>query len=333
LRVFGKKQTAIITMRTVAYREKWSSSSSRRSALVFVILLCRCFVGEANDVRARGTTADDEITTGENPDTSTITSVSSSAITTETTIATTTQLEDLWARETAAAQAELHRFLNGQFKFDAAFSMPGKDKQPSSTHKSDKTPPQSPSPPVAAPPGGPTATFTPQTARPTPLNGSCLTGRTPEQYLLDEMLLVSSVNLLLNPDFPQGMAFNFILADDTIRQDICAYPTLAQRYGLGTHALEFGDRDDVLSHTIRVIFPCFVQQRSTTPPREVTGGTKRTGSPPRTNVPGLASSALRDEFLLSNSVSKEHSLHADTPSLFVFSHIVGIIIIVSFHYR
>jgi hypothetical protein len=229
--------------RRVAYRKEWSSSSSsRRSTLEFVVILWSCFVLfiDANDVRARESDNNNNNNNnnnvkgdGQNPTdsiTTTTTITTDTGSSTNSLAATlSTVLEDLWATETAAAQAELHRFLIGQYKFDAAFSMP--NTPPAATIPNPKPSPQSapaPAPPTAA-------TFAPHTGRPTSLNGSCLTGRTEEQYLLDEMLQVtSSVNLLLDPDFAQGMAFNFILADDAVRQDVCGYPTLAQRYGLGT---------------------------------------------------------------------------------------------------
>jgi hypothetical protein len=226
--------------RRVAYRkEEWSLSSSRRSTLALVAILWSCFVLliDANDVRARDSDNNDVKGDGQNPTdsitTTTTTTTGTSSSSTNTLAATiSTVLEDLWATDTAAAQAELHRFLNGQYKFDAVFSMP--NTAPAATQPNNGG--NKPSPPSAPAPAPPTAaTFAPHTGRPTLFNGSCLTGRTEEQYLLDEMLQVtSSVNLLLDPDFAQGMAFNFILADDAVRQDVCGYPTLAQRYGLGT---------------------------------------------------------------------------------------------------
>jgi hypothetical protein len=223
--------------RRVAYRkDEWSSLSSlsRISTLAFVVILWSCcFVLciDANDVRARESDNNNNVKgDGQNPTdsiTTTTTITTDTGSSTNSLAATlSTVLEDLWATETAAAQAELHRFLIGQYKFDAAFSMP--NTPPAATSPNPKPSPPAPAPPTAA-------TFAPHTGRPTSLNGSCLTGRTEEQYLLDEMLQVtSSVNLLLDPDFAQGMAFNFILADDAVRQDVCGYPTLAQRYGLGT---------------------------------------------------------------------------------------------------
>lgn len=172
-------------------------------------LVCGCLlhVIEANDIKARHGPSD---------------SKPSGAASTFS-----MNLEDLWARETAAAQAELHRFLQGQYRFQTDFSMP--------VGKPTSNPTEKPLRDLETPQPGPTsATFAPQTSRPTPPNGSCLAGRTPEQYLLDEMLKLSTVNLLLDADLPQGMAFNFILADPTVRDDVCGYATLAQRFGLGT---------------------------------------------------------------------------------------------------
>lgn len=123
-------------------------------------------------------------------------------------------LEQMWTRETAQAHKEIERILQG-----LGSSMPpigGPTLSPTS------------GPPSAAPITVPA----PTTAAPT-VTVDCLVGRTPEQYLLDELLQTTEVSFLLDPAMPQGMAFNFILADTLVRQDVCAYPTIAQRYGLG----------------------------------------------------------------------------------------------------
>lgn len=118
-------------------------------------------------------------------------------------------LEEIWARETAMAQVEIERAL---LRLVAA-SMPH---------------PTAPAPtPVAAPVLVPVAVTT---SAPT----TCLQNQTPEQYLLNELLKITPVSLLTNPASAQGKAFNFILGDPLVRQNVCTYPTLAQRYGLGT---------------------------------------------------------------------------------------------------
>ena len=128
--------------------------------------------------------------------------------------AVTDSLEQLWTRETDLAHKDIDRLLQG-----LGGSMPPIG-----------GPTLSPvlGPPIAAPTTAPV----PTTAGPT-VTVDCLKGRTPEQYLLDELLQTTEVSLLLDPAMPQGMAFNFILADTLVRQDVCAYPTIAQRYGLG----------------------------------------------------------------------------------------------------
>jgi len=128
-------------------------------------------------------------------------------------------LEELWDRESARAASEVERMLQG-----AIGSMPSPTRGPISMV------------PVTMMPVAPT-TSTPSTtgtASPTSTpDTECLMGRSPEQYLLDELLQITNVNLLLDPSTPQGMAFNFILDDETVRRNLCGYPTIAQRYGLG----------------------------------------------------------------------------------------------------
>lgn len=128
-------------------------------------------------------------------------------------------LEELWNRESARAASEVERLLQG-----AIGSMP----QPTAVPISRV--------PVTMMPILPH----PVTPAPASSNTDCLLGRNPEQYLLDEMLQVTNVNLLLDPSTPQGMAFNFILEDPTARMDLCGFPTLAQRYGMGTFHCHFG---------------------------------------------------------------------------------------------
>lgn len=149
----------------------------------------------------------------------------------------TKSLEELWASEKELAQNELQRFLQNFYRGDG-YSMPAHP--PGQRLPGDSTPApvtQAPSvkpdPPTGSPQAVPVTTFAPNTPLPTQLNANCLKGRTPEQYLLDELLEISTVNLLLDPLQPQGMAFNFILGDETVRSNVCTYPTVHQRYGLG----------------------------------------------------------------------------------------------------
>jgi hypothetical protein len=125
-------------------------------------------------------------------------------------------LEDTWARETQLAQTEVEQVLLRAL---------GQSLPPAITPIS--------TPPFAAPPKPmPTATTAGPTASP-PTN--CLNGRTEEQFLLDELTSITpAVDRLFDPSKPQGMALNFLLNDTLFRQDVCAYPTTAQRYGLGT---------------------------------------------------------------------------------------------------
>ena len=119
-------------------------------------------------------------------------------------------LEELWDRESARAASEVERLLQG-----AIGSMPR------------------PSPVAMAPVTMMPIRPPPVTPSPSSSNPDCLQGRTPEQFLLDEIAQVTNVNLLLDPNTPQGMAFNFMLEDSTNRTDLCGYSTLEQRYGLG----------------------------------------------------------------------------------------------------
>ena len=120
-------------------------------------------------------------------------------------------LEQMWARESELATSEVERLLQG------FGSMPPR---PAPTLA-----------PVSAAPSAPAVTPTP-----TPLffDQDCLQGRIPEQYLLDELQLITdNVSLLLDPTAPQGRAYNFLLTDPALQPNVCAYPTLSQRYGLG----------------------------------------------------------------------------------------------------
>jgi len=136
-------------------------------------------------------------------------------------------LEELWDRESARAASEVERLLL-QGGGTAIGSMP--QAEPTGAPAAMVPVTMMPIAPITQSPS------TTTTATPTSIpDRGCLMGRSPEQYLLDEMLMVTNVNLLLDPNTPQGMAFNFMLEDPTVRRDLCGYPTMAQRYGLGTY--------------------------------------------------------------------------------------------------
>jgi hypothetical protein len=125
-------------------------------------------------------------------------------------------LVDTWARETQLARTEVEQVLLRAL---------GQSLPPAITPIS--------TPPLSVPIPVPT---TPTMAGPTTVSPTtnCLNGRTEEQYLLDELTQITpAVDRLLDPSQPQGMALNFLLNDTLFRQDVCAYPTTAQRYGLG----------------------------------------------------------------------------------------------------
>jgi len=121
-------------------------------------------------------------------------------------------LAEMWAREAKAARNEVERLLQVKVFSFAPMPSPSAD----GDGAGELIPPSIP----------------PRTAAPVPEN--CLNGRTPEQYLLDVLLEISNVNVILDPNSHQGQAFNFILGDPAVREDVCEYPTIEQRYALGT---------------------------------------------------------------------------------------------------
>jgi hypothetical protein len=135
-------------------------------------------------------------------------------------------IEEMWARETAIAQKELERQL-----FGILGSLPPFPSVPVPTPK-----------PIAMPSLAPDAvTPTTKSVSPTAADDQCLDGRTPDQFLLDTLVEISSVVSLLNPATPQGQAFNFILNDTLVGEDVCAYTTIEQRYGLGMNNIRQSD--------------------------------------------------------------------------------------------
>lgn len=131
-------------------------------------------------------------------------------------------LEQMWARESELATSEVERLLQG---FGSMPPRPAPTLAPST-----------------AQPSAPAVTPTP-----TPLffdDQECLQGRIPEQYLLDELQLITdNVSLLLDPTAPQGRAYNFLLTDPALQPNVCTYPTLSQRYGLGKSAVSSRQED------------------------------------------------------------------------------------------
>lgn len=109
-------------------------------------------------------------------------------------------LEELWARESVHAQKELERQLFGRVGSLPPLPVPV-------------------SSPVSIPSSAPT-------------DFDCLNGRTPGQFILDTLIEVTAPEELLDPATPQGQAFSFILNDTLVVEDVCAYGTIEQRYGL-----------------------------------------------------------------------------------------------------
>jgi hypothetical protein len=176
-----------------------------------------------------------------------VNALSYAAASADATADTGSSLEQIWEKEAALAHKELERMLlltSGSLPSSPApvapfFPTP----VVSSTAPVTKVPTTSPAPnggglPASATPSlvvvGQVASAVPTLTRtPTPPPVDCLVGRTPEQFLLDTLSAITSVNLLLNPATAQGMAFNYILSDPTIQANVCAYPTIPQRYALG----------------------------------------------------------------------------------------------------
>jgi hypothetical protein len=133
------------------------------------------------------------------------------------------KLEDLWEKEMELAEREDERLLQkgGGMSFTNRPSRSPLTGRPVGTQAPTLAP--TPTPTI----GGPTMAPT--------LNIQCLLGRTPTQYLQDELTLITDPVLLLNPSTPQGSAFLFITEDPLIMEvGVCTYPTIAQRYGLAT---------------------------------------------------------------------------------------------------
>jgi len=114
-----------------------------------------------------------------------------------------TIFKDIWEAEAFLAEREAERLLQGDI-FDPPSFPP--------------TPPPTPRP-------------NPATPAPTPVP-DCLNGRTREQYLFDQLSLITSPDDLLNPSTPEGQAFTF-MNNDPLQPDVCTYP-IDQRYGLAT---------------------------------------------------------------------------------------------------
>mmetsp|Transcript_6265 Transcript_6265/g.13954 ORF Transcript_6265/g.13954 Transcript_6265/m.13954 type:complete len:236 (+) Transcript_6265:173-880(+) len=118
-----------------------------------------------------------------------------------------TIFKDIWEAEAFLAEREAERLLQGDIFTPGSF------------------------PPTPQPTGSP-ATSAPQTPQPTEDEFACLDGRTRQEYLFDQLSLVSDSADLLNPNTPQGQAFIF-MNNDPLDPNVCAYP-IEQRYGLVT---------------------------------------------------------------------------------------------------
>jgi hypothetical protein len=52
--------------------------------------------------------------------------------------------------------------------------------------------------------------------------------------LLDRLSLITNQSLLIDESTPQGLAFKFMAIEDPLMPNVCAYPTIDQRFGLAT---------------------------------------------------------------------------------------------------
>lgn len=109
-------------------------------------------------------------------------------------------LEELWESEASAAMLEAERLLKQVIQ--CSFPTPAPTRQPAGT------------------------------PAPTP-NDSCLMGRTRDEFLLDQLSLITNPVILLDPNTPQGQAYIF-MTTDPLMPNVCTYPTIDQRYGLAT---------------------------------------------------------------------------------------------------
>jgi hypothetical protein len=138
------------------------------------------------------------------------------------------KLEDFWEKEMELAEREDERLL----QVGGGMSFTNRPSRSPLTGRPNGVPTRAPI--VGTPPPSPAPTMVGTTMSPT-LNNQCLLGRTPTQYLQDELSLITDPVLLLNPSTPQGSAFVFITEDPLIMEvGVCSYPTIAQRYGLAT---------------------------------------------------------------------------------------------------
>jgi hypothetical protein len=140
------------------------------------------------------------------------------------------KLEDLWEKEMELAEREDERLL----QMGGGMSFTNRPSRSPLTGRPVGSPAPTRAPTVGTPRPTPTPTMGGTTMAPT-LNNQCLLGRTPTQYLQDELSLITDPVLLLNPSTPQGSAFLFITEDPLIMEvGVCSYPTIPQRYGLAT---------------------------------------------------------------------------------------------------
>lgn len=168
-------------------------------------------------------------------------------------------LDAIWESEINLAQLEAERAL-AKYMSVPPTPRPSRAPTPGMNTKSPTRPPaterptpaQGPTTPsptsVTPPPTGlnspspvpttaPTApTDQPASAGPTVSPDSCLDGQTRTEYI-ENLILENNVTTseeLSNPATPQGLAFVWITVDDPLFPNVCAYPTILQRYALAT---------------------------------------------------------------------------------------------------
>lgn len=128
-------------------------------------------------------------------------------------------MEDLWERASRIAKKEMDAFRLLRSSLDFSMSMPSED-MPSGDS------------PARPPVPRPTEAPNPSPIGPTSSPGSCLMGRTREEFIFDVLTPITDAEILNDPDTPQGMAFDYLANDDPALEDPCSSDTIEQRYGL-----------------------------------------------------------------------------------------------------
>jgi hypothetical protein len=169
-------------------------------------------------------------------------------------------LDELWKAETALAQLEAERLLQGWMSYPPP--TPNRPPTPRPTFTRDSPTPRpvltpiptsipgnpthspnvfTPIPTLAsAPTGGsprPSGNSVPSSPFPTFVGGptaSCLANLTRNEFLLEYLSTWTSSDQLLMQDSPQGQAFIFMTEQDALMPNVCVYATLEQRYALAT---------------------------------------------------------------------------------------------------